>query len=49
MQYYKDYIDLCIEAENYYGKEGENEKAQRCVEKILSVPKQLEVLEKIQI
>lgn len=46
MQHYKDYIDLCIEAENYYKKEGESEKAQRCTEKILSVPKQLDNLKK---
>lgn len=46
MQHYEDYIDLCIEAEHYYEKEGENKKAQECIEKILSVPNQLNELKK---
>ncbi|MGN1328719.1 MAG: O-antigen ligase family protein [Eubacterium sp.] len=44
MQHYRDYIDLCVEAEKYYKKEGENEKSQSCIEKILSVPNKIKDL-----
>lgn len=44
MQHYRDYIDLCVSAHDYYGKAGENVKAQGCIDKILSVPKRLDDL-----
>ncbi|MCD7796646.1 MAG: hypothetical protein LUG95_03270 [Clostridiales bacterium] len=34
MQHYRDYIDLCTAAEEYYEKGGESDKAQSCIDKI---------------
>lgn len=44
MQHYKNYIDLCIAAMDYYEKEGENSKVQACREKISSVSKRIDEL-----
>lgn len=44
MQHYKDYIDLCITAKDFYIQKGDEQKAQVCVEKILSVPEKIKKL-----
>lgn len=46
MKRYQNYIDLLVEAEEYYTKNNEPEKANQCIKKITSVPGRIKEIEK---